>query len=74
MASADHNAAKTQPEQLKILEDKEYLYEQVFNADKTDLYQKCLPSRTYISKAECSAPGFKAAKDHVILLMQHDVW
>ena len=69
-ASADHSAAESYPEQLKkLIEDKGYLPEQVFNADETGLYWKRMPNRTYISKAERSAPGFKVSKDRITLLL-----
>ncbi|KAI1888220.1 hypothetical protein AGOR_G00182770 [Albula goreensis] len=69
-ASVDHGAAETYPEQLKkLIEDKGYLPEQVFNAGETGLFWKRMPSRTYISKAEHTAPGFKAANDRVNLLL-----
>ncbi|XP_065265437.1 tigger transposable element-derived protein 1-like [Emys orbicularis] len=68
-ASANEEAAKAYPEQLKkIIEEKDYLPEQVFNADETGLFWKKMPNRTYISKSERQAPGFKAAKDCVIVL------
>ncbi|KAG6931440.1 tigger transposable element derived 1, partial [Chelydra serpentina] len=69
-ASANEEAAKAYPEQLKeIIEERGYLPEQVFNADETRLFWKKMPTRTYISKSERQAPGFKAAKDHVTVLL-----
>ncbi|CAM4596686.1 unnamed protein product [Lepidochelys kempii] len=68
-ASANEEAAKAYPEQLKkITEEKGYLPEQVFNADETGLFWKKMPNHTYTSKSERQAPGFKAAKDHVTVL------
>ncbi|XP_065436642.1 tigger transposable element-derived protein 1-like [Chrysemys picta bellii] len=68
-AFANEEAAKAYPEQLKkIIEEKGYLPEQVFNADETGLFWKKMPNRTYILKAERQAPGFKAAKVHVTVL------
>ncbi|CAM4563309.1 unnamed protein product [Caretta caretta] len=68
-ASANEEAAKAYPEQLKkIIEEKGYLPEQVFDADETGLFWKKMPNLTYISKSERQAPGFKAAKDHVTVL------
>ncbi|CAM5156177.1 unnamed protein product [Eretmochelys imbricata] len=68
-ASASGEAAKAYPEQLKkITEEKGYLAEQVFNADETGLVWKKMPNRTYTSKSERQAPGFKAAKDRVTVL------
>ncbi|XP_065259354.1 tigger transposable element-derived protein 1-like [Emys orbicularis] len=69
-ASANEEAAKAYPEQLKkIIEEMGYLPEQVFNADETGLFWKKMPTRTYISKSERQAPCFKAAKDHVTVLL-----
>ncbi|KYO43516.1 hypothetical protein Y1Q_0013559 [Alligator mississippiensis] len=70
-ASADEQAAKAYPKQLKkVIQEKGYLPEEVFNADKTGLFwkKKKMPNCTYISKSERQAPGFKAAKDHVTVL------
>lgn len=69
-ASADHEAAKRFPGEFKkIIEKGGYLPQQVFNADETGLFWKKMPSRTFLSKTERSAPGFKAAKDRVSLLL-----
>ncbi|GFS62976.1 tigger transposable element-derived protein 1 [Trichonephila clavipes] len=63
-------AAKIFPEELaKIIEDGDYSADQVFNADKTGLYWKKLPNRTYIAKDEKTASGHKASKDRVTLLL-----
>ena len=43
--------------------------QQVFNVDETGLFWKRMPARTYISKEEKCAPGFKAAKDHMTRLL-----
>ncbi|XP_065261952.1 tigger transposable element-derived protein 1-like [Emys orbicularis] len=69
-ASANEEAAKAYPEQLKkIIEERGYLPEQVFNADETGLFWKKMPTHTYISKSERQAPGFKAGKDCVTVLL-----
>nr|XP_022909165.1 tigger transposable element-derived protein 1-like [Onthophagus taurus] len=69
-ASADHEAAKLYPDRLmRIIEDGCYLPQQVFNADETGLFWKKMPSRTFISKNEKTAPGFKMAKDRLTLLL-----
>lgn len=68
-ASADTEAAKLYPVELKmIIEDGGYVDDQIFNADETGLFWKKMPKRTYISKSEKKAPGFKAAKDRLTLL------
>lgn len=68
-ASADEEAAKLFiPVLKKIIEDGGYNDHQIFNADETGLNWKKMPKRTYVSKAEKRAPGFKAAKDRLSLL------
>nr|XP_022911601.1 tigger transposable element-derived protein 1-like [Onthophagus taurus] len=46
-----------------------YSTKQVFNVDETGLYWKRLLKRTYISQQEKHAPGFKANKDRITLLL-----
>lgn len=68
-ASADTEAAELYPAELKkIIEEGGYVDDQIFNADETGLFWKKMPKRTYISKTEKKAPGFKAAKDRLTLL------
>lgn len=68
-ASADHEAAKRYPAELAAhIATKGYLPDQVFNADETGLFWKKMPSRTFISRDQRTAPGFKAAKDRLTLL------
>lgn len=69
-ASADTAAAERYPEDFaNLVADGRYKPEQVFNADETALFWKRMPNKTFISKSEKSAPGFKAAKDRVTLLL-----
>lgn len=69
-ASADADAAEKYPAEFeKIIKQNGYLPEQVFNADETGLWWKKMPSRTFISKNEKRAPGFKVSKDRVTLLL-----
>ncbi|XP_067131436.1 tigger transposable element-derived protein 1-like [Centruroides vittatus] len=69
-ASADEDAAKKYPAELAdIIQTKGYLADQVFNADETGLSWKKMPNRTYISKNEKTAPGFKVSKDRITLLL-----
>ena len=68
-ASPYHKAAETFPAQLEqLIKKKEYVSEQVFNADETSLFWKKM-LRTFISQQERTASGFKAAKDHISLLI-----
>jgi len=69
-ASADKEAAEKYPETFKaIIEEKGYRPEQVFNMDETGLFWKKMPSRTFIMMEEAQAPGFKAQKDRLTLIM-----
>lgn len=69
-ASADTVAASLYAKILKdIIEGGGYLPNQVFNADETGLFWKRMPSRTFISKEEKNAPGFKVAKDRLTHLL-----
>ena len=42
--------------------------DQIYNADETGLFYKCLPERTYVSANERNAPGRKSAKERVTFL------
>ncbi|UYV69913.1 CENPBD1 [Cordylochernes scorpioides] len=69
-ASADITAAERYPTELKtFLHEGGYDSKQVLNVDETGLFWKRLPDRTFISKTEKSAPGFKASKDRLTLLL-----
>lgn len=69
-ASADKAASKEYPKMLKgIIPRGGYKPEQVFNVDETGLYWKRMPDRTYISKTEKSAPGYKVSKQRLTLLL-----
>lgn len=65
-AGADTDAASKYPEVLvEIIEEEEYLPEQMFNVDETALSWKRMPTRTFIGKEEKSMPGLKVAKDRI---------
>ncbi|XP_028664099.1 tigger transposable element-derived protein 1-like [Erpetoichthys calabaricus] len=70
-ASADKAAAeKFVADTFKtIIEEGGYQPETVFNMDETALFWKRMPSRTFITKEEAKAPGFKAHKDRITLVM-----
>ncbi|CAM4425977.1 unnamed protein product [Lepidochelys kempii] len=58
------------PAQLNtIVPEGGYSPKQVFNIDKMGLYWKKMLMRTYISHDEKTAPGFKASKDSLTLLL-----
>lgn len=52
-----------------IIKEGRYEPEQVFNMDETCLFWKRMPSRTFIMQDEAKAPGFKAQKGCVTLVM-----
>ncbi|XP_015186874.1 PREDICTED: tigger transposable element-derived protein 1-like [Polistes dominula] len=69
-ASEDTKAPDVFPVILKaIIERENYPPELVFNFDETGLFWKRMPKRTFLSREEKRAPGFKAAKDRLILLL-----
>lgn len=68
-ASADKPAAEKFKLELQAIVKEGYSRKQVLNVDETGLYWKRLPKKTYISKAEKSAPGYKASKDRLTLLL-----
>ena len=52
----------------KVIEEKNLICEQIYNADETGLLWKYLPQRNFVSFCEKSAPGFKKAKDCLTVL------
>jgi hypothetical protein len=70
VGSADEVAASTLSEEFKeIVEEGGYSLKQIFNFDEMGLFWKRMPSQTYISKEEASAPTFKAAKHQITVLL-----
>ncbi|KAM6472026.1 uncharacterized protein PHA67_003274 isoform 4-T6 [Liasis olivaceus] len=73
-ASADEKAANRFLDELDdIIAEGYYLPEQIYNVDKTGLYWKRMPERTYIHKEAQATPGCKAFKDRVTLLLGGNV-
>ncbi|XP_061680365.1 tigger transposable element-derived protein 1-like [Syngnathoides biaculeatus] len=70
-SSADDDAARryTEEEFPNLISEGGYLPEQVFNMDKTGLFWKRMPSRTFLFKDEVKRPGFKPHKDRVTVIM-----
>ncbi|XP_067138393.1 tigger transposable element-derived protein 1-like [Centruroides vittatus] len=65
----DNETAKFPKELQRIIERDGFTTHQVFNAGETCLWWKKMPKRTFISKEEDTALGFKASKDCLTLLM-----
>ncbi|CAK9801784.1 Tigger transposable element-derived protein 1 [Anthophora plagiata] len=69
-ASGDTKAAAEFPATLKtIIEQGNYPPELVFNVDETGLFWNRMPKRTFLSREEKRAPGFKAPKDRLTLVL-----
>lgn len=69
-ASADVKAAENYVEALKEkITAGGYSAKQVLNMDETGLFWKKMSNKTFISRDEKSAPGFKAAKDRITVLL-----
>ena len=68
--SADHDAAMRYNNIFSRLVQKHDLKPcQIYNADETDLYWRCVPTRTLAGGEEKSAFGFKINKERLILLL-----
>ena len=64
--SADHEAAEAYKDTfLRVIREHEVSIDQVYNADETAIYWRCLPTSTLGDFTEESAPGYKIDKDRV---------
>ncbi|XP_058793047.1 tigger transposable element-derived protein 1-like [Phymastichus coffea] len=69
-ASADYKAATEFPKVFKeLIAEKGYHASQVFNCDETGLFWKKMPNRTFLTKDENKAAGFKISKDRYTLML-----
>jgi hypothetical protein len=68
--SVDLEAASPFPAELqKIIDEGGYSPKQIINVDETGLFWKRMPSRTFISREEKQASGFKVSKERLSLLL-----
>ncbi|XP_070623288.1 tigger transposable element-derived protein 1-like isoform X2 [Erythrolamprus reginae] len=56
-----------------LITEENYLPEQIFNVDKTRLFWKKMPERTYLHQEAQAMPGYKAFKDRITLLLGGNV-
>ena len=70
-AASSHKAAadKFKVEFKQCVNAEQYVPQQVFNMDKTGLFWKKMPQRTYITREEKSMPSDKPMKDRLTLLL-----
>ncbi|GBM73247.1 Jerky -like [Araneus ventricosus] len=68
--SANKDSAKDFVERFEEMIEKENLaLDQIYNANETGLFYRMMPSKSFTSKEEASAPGYKKSKDLVSLLV-----
>ena len=69
-ASADHSVVPDFKQEFQnVIDEGDFSPKQIFNCDETALFWKRMPTRSYITKEEQSASGFKAHKDRLTLLL-----
>ncbi|XP_066970071.1 tigger transposable element-derived protein 1-like [Macrobrachium rosenbergii] len=69
-ASSDEEVTEGFPICLaEVIREAGYTADQVFNVNETGLFWKRMPGRTYISKEEKTAPGYKVSKERLTLLL-----
>ncbi|XP_058127638.1 tigger transposable element-derived protein 2-like [Anopheles coustani] len=52
----------------KFVQEENLSLDQIYNADETGLYWKCLPKKTLAAGNEKSAPGFKEPKERLTVM------
>ena len=67
--SADHEAAAAYTEEfMRLIREHDVSCEQVYNADETALFWRCVPTSTLSTHDEARASGFKVNKDRITVL------
>lgn len=67
--SGDQQAADDFQQEFETLVSKEDLsFEQIYNADESGLFWKCLPTRTLAFECERQAPGHKSSKERYTIM------
>lgn len=67
--SADMTAAESFSVNFqKYIDEENFTGDQIYNADETGLYWKCLPTKTLASQKEMSAPGHKSSKERITIM------
>uniref|UniRef100_K7GFI0 DDE-1 domain-containing protein n=1 Tax=Pelodiscus sinensis TaxID=13735 RepID=K7GFI0_PELSI len=69
-ASADHGTAKSYCKSFKkLVSEHELSADQIYNADETGLFWRCLPTSALAGESESSASGFRQNKDCLTVLI-----
>lgn len=67
--SCDFEAVEPYKEKFKkTLEELNLCPDQIYNADESGLFWRVLPNKTFVHKAEASAPGRKMSKDRLTFM------
>lgn len=67
--SADKDGlAKFKDEFEKLVEEKKYSRDQIYNCDESGLNFRMMPSKTLASREEAAAPGYKKNKERITIL------
>ncbi|GBM46052.1 Jerky -like [Araneus ventricosus] len=64
LTSADSFCAKFQ----EFIDEENLIPNQIYNADETGFYWKCLPTKTLASRKEKSAPSHKSSKERITIM------
>ena len=53
----------------RIIQEEGLSHDSIFNADKTGLFWKILPSKTFVHAGESTVPGRKLSKERITALL-----